>query len=55
MVFAVVIQWCDPHFLTQNAKLKKTLACSQRGDPMDKYDVIGLVIAILAVSVVLMH
>ena len=28
---------------------------SQRGDPMDKYDVIGLVIAILAVSVVLMY
>jgi hypothetical protein len=31
-------------------------ACSsQGGDPMDKYDVIGLVIAIVAVSVVLMH
>jgi hypothetical protein len=58
MVFATAIHGCDPHFLTQNAKLKKTLSCShrsQRGDPMDKYDVIGLVIAILAVSVVLMH
>jgi hypothetical protein len=58
MVFAAAIHGCDPHFLTQNAKLKKTLSCShrsQRGDPMDKYDVIGLVIAILAVSVVLLH
>jgi len=58
MVFAEVLHGYDPHFLTQNAQLKKTLACSrrsQRGDPMDKYDVIGLVIAILAVSVVLMH
>jgi hypothetical protein len=58
MVFAKVIHGLDPHFLKQNAKLKKVPACSyrsQRGDPMDKYDVIGLVIAILAVSVVLMH
>jgi hypothetical protein len=28
---------------------------SKAGDLMDKYDVIGLVIAILAVSVVLLH
>jgi hypothetical protein len=58
MVFATVISGPHPHFLTQNAKLKKGPACaygSQRGDPMDKYDVIGLLIAILAVSVVLMH
>jgi hypothetical protein len=58
MVFAKVIHGLDPHFLTQNAKLKKTSVCSyrlQRKAPMDKYDVIGLVIAILAVSVVLMH
>ena len=58
MVLALVIYKREPYFLTQNAKLKKTPACSfrsQRGDPMDKYDVIGLVIAILAVSVVLMH
>jgi hypothetical protein len=58
MVFAEVIHGLDPHFLTQNAKLKKTPECSHRlqsGVPMDKYDVIGLVIAILAVSVVLMH
>ena len=58
MVFAEIIHGLDPHFLRQNAKLKKTPACPyrlQRGVPMDKYDVIGLVIAILAVSVVLMH
>mgnify|MGYP001812908516 FL=1 len=58
MVFAKIIHGLDSHYLTQNAKLKQTPACSycsQRGDPMDKYDVIGLVIAILAVSVVLMH
>jgi hypothetical protein len=58
MVFAEVIHGLDSHFLTQNAKLKKPpahLYRSQRGDPMDKYDVIGLVIAILAVSVVLLH
>ena len=58
MFFFYLIHGLDLHFFTQNAKLKKTPACSyrsQRGDPMDKYDVIGLVIAILAVSVVLMH
>jgi hypothetical protein len=58
MVFAETIHGLDWQFLTQNAKLKKTPACSyrtQRGVSMDKYDVIGLVIAILAVSVVLMH
>lgn len=58
MVFAKVLHGRAPQYLTQNAKLKKKPACSyrsQRGDPMDKYDVIGLVIAILAVSVVLMH
>ena len=58
MVFALVIHGLDPHFLTQNANLNKAPACayrSQGGNPMDKYDVIGLVIAILAVSVVLMH
>ena len=58
MVFAKVIHGLAPQYLTQNAKLMKKPACSyrsQRGDPMDKYDVIGLVIAILAVSVVLLH
>jgi hypothetical protein len=58
MVFAEIIHGLDPYFLTQNAKLMKTPTCSfrsQRGVPMDKYDVIGLLIAILAVSVVLMH
>jgi hypothetical protein len=56
--FCKIYPWARPHFLMQNAKLKKTPACSyraQRGDPMDKYDVIGLVITIVAVSVVLMH
>ena len=58
MVFADLITGFDTHFLTQNAKLRNGLTCtycSQRGDSMDKYDVIGLVIAIIAVSVVLMH
>ena len=58
MVFAKIIHGLDPHFLRQNAKLKKTPASPyrlERGVPMDKYDVIGLVIAIVAVSVVLMH
>ena len=58
MVFANIIFGSDTHFLMQNAKLKKGPACaycSQGIEPMDKYDVIGLVIAILAVSVVLMH
>jgi len=58
MLFAKFIHGLDSHFLRQNAKLKKTLTspyCLERGVPMDKYDVIGLVIAIVAVSVVLMH
>jgi len=58
MFFAVLIHGYGLHLLTQNAKLKKTLLSVQRtqkGEPMDKYDVIGLVIAIVAVSVVLMH
>jgi len=58
MVFAALIAGFDTHFLTQNAKLRNGPAytyCSHREDSMDKYDVIGLVIAIIAVSVVLMH
>jgi hypothetical protein len=58
MVFAILIFGLHPHFLTQNANLKKGPACaysSRRGGLMDKYDVIGLLIAIIAVSVVLMH
>jgi hypothetical protein len=56
--FCTGYPWVHPHSLTQNAKLKNGPGCSyrtQRGDPMDKYDVIGMVIAIVAVSVVLMH
>ena len=58
MFFAVLFHGYDTHLLTQNAKLKQPLLNVQRtlkGEPMDKYDVIGLVIAIVAVSVVLMH
>jgi hypothetical protein len=58
MVLAKVIHGLDPHFSTQNAKLKKRphAHIAHKGEiRMDKYDVIGLVIAILAVSVVLMH
>jgi hypothetical protein len=45
-------------FFDAKCEIKNGPGClyrTQRGDPMDKYDVIGMVIAILAVSVVLMH
>jgi hypothetical protein len=53
MFFAPNRNKCNYPFSMQNAKIRKTNA--QTGGQMDKYDLIGLVIAILAVSIVLMH
>ena len=53
MVFAAILNASVCSLASQTAKIRNPHSAT--GDRMDKYDVIGLAIAIIAVSIVLLH